>query len=111
MYKPLQLVTAVSCGLEVTPTLVTNRPASVASFARTARKGTVCKTFGGNSVTEDGVLKVAYTHRLDTNDLADLRGVASCAHQLQHWIDKTHEARVVIVGNRMFAVTIHAGSP
>ncbi|HEY1971288.1 MAG TPA: hypothetical protein VGH89_25260 [Pseudonocardia sp.] len=57
------------------------------------------------------MLKVAYTHRLDTNDLADLRGVASCAHQLQHWIDKTHEARVVIVGNRMFAVTIHAGSP
>lgn len=57
-------------------------------------------------------LKVAYTHRLAEGDLADLDNVGSTAHQFQDWVDgKQHEARVVVVGERIFPVLIHAGSP
>jgi len=112
MYKPLQLATAAACGLSVAPTMVTNSPAAVSRFAREHGAGNVvCKSFGPNTVTEGGQLKIAYTRRLDENDLGQLDGVASTATQLQRWVDKTHEARVIVIGERMFTVTITASSP
>lgn len=118
MFKPVQLATAAACGLRVPPTLVTNDPAAVTRFAAdhtragtaNGTSGVVCKSFGSNAVTEAGQLKVAYTHRLTDVDLADLRSVSSTATQVQRWVDKSHEARVVVVGRRMFTVLIRAGS-
>jgi ATP-grasp ribosomal peptide maturase len=108
MYKPVQLATAAACGLRVPPTLVTNRPGAVVEFVAAAPDGVVCKTFGANGVTENGTRKVAYTHRLGADDLNDLRGVVVTAHQIQHWVEKDHEVRVVMVGDRMFGITIRA---
>jgi hypothetical protein len=114
MFKPLQLTTAAACGLRVPPTLVTNAPDAVTRFARTHpradRAGVVCKSFGSNSVTEGGQLKVAFTHRLTDRDLTDLRSVSTTATQVQRWVDKSHEARVIAVGRRMFTVLIRAHS-
>ncbi len=57
-------------------------------------------------------MKVAYTHRLSDADLTDLSNVRCTAHQFQDWVhDKQHEARVIVVGDRIFPVLIHAGSP
>lgn len=111
VFKPLQLATAAACGLHVQPTLVTNAPEAAARFA--AEQGddnTLCKSFGPNTVTEAGDLKVAFAHHLADSDLADLSGVASTATQLQRWVDKTYEARVIVVGERMFTILIHASS-
>jgi glutathione synthase/RimK-type ligase-like ATP-grasp enzyme len=112
MFKPVQLVTAAACGLRVPSTLVTNDPAGVARFAadNTEDGGVVCKSFGSNAVTEGGRLKVAYTHRLTDADLADLRSVGATATQIQRWVHKSHEARVVVVGRRMFTILIRAHS-
>jgi hypothetical protein len=110
MYKPVQLATAAACGLVVPDTLVTNRPAAVSRFAERMLDGVVGKTFGANTVTEDGALKVSYTYRLDENDFHDLRCISATAHQIQHWVDKKYEARVVVVGDQKFGVTIHAHS-
>lgn len=108
-YKPVQLVTAVACGLVVADTLVTNEPAAVRRFA--ARADTVAKAFGSPSIREEGVRKTTFTHLLGEADLADLRGIEASAHQFQHWIPKAHEARVVVVGGGVFAANIHARSP
>ncbi len=109
MYKPLQLATAAACGLRVQPTLVTNAPPAVKDFADQHGE-LVCKSFGPNTITEGGQLKVAYTRRLSHDDLAALEGVASTATQLQRWVDKAHEARVVVVGDRIFTITITTAS-
>ncbi len=112
MYKPVQLATAAACGLRVQPTLVTNSPAAVERFARHHGPAeVVCKSFGPNTLTEGGQLKAAYTRRLSDDDLAALDGVASTATQLQRWVDKAYEARVVVVGERLFTITITADSP
>ncbi|APU14037.1 MULTISPECIES: ATP-grasp ribosomal peptide maturase [Actinoalloteichus] len=118
MFKPVQLATAAAGGLRVPATLVTNDPAAVTAFAaantddgaESSKSGVVCKSFGSNAVTEGGRLKVAYTHRLTDADLADLRSVASTATQVQRWVDKSHEARVIVIGRRMFTILIHAHS-
>ncbi|MGH3517907.1 MAG: ATP-grasp ribosomal peptide maturase [Haloechinothrix sp.] len=112
MFKPLQLGTAAACGLHVAPTLVTNSPAAASRFAREhGTRDTICKSLGPNTITEGGQLKIAYTRRLGDQDLMELDGVASTATQLQRWVDKTHEARVIVIGERMFTIAIKAVSP
>jgi glutathione synthase/RimK-type ligase-like ATP-grasp enzyme len=111
IYKPLQLTTAAKCGLAVPRTLVTNDATAVRRFHAGSRSGLICKVFGSTTIAEEDTLKVAYTHRLTDEDLADLHTVNSTAHQFQDWVhDKHHEARVVVVGDRIFPVLIHAGS-
>ncbi|MGH3591472.1 MAG: ATP-grasp ribosomal peptide maturase, partial [Pseudonocardiaceae bacterium] len=111
IYKPLQLTTAARCGLAVPRTLVTNDASAVRHFHNESGPGLICKVFGSNAITEHGTTQVAYTHRLDDGDLADLDNVGSTAHQFQDWVhDKHHEARVVVVGDRIFPVLIHADS-
>jgi len=105
-YKPVQLVTAARCGLTVADTLVTNLPDSVRDFAQAGE--TVTKAFGAAAIVEDGGRKTTFTHRLDDADLADLRGINVAAHQFQRWIPKSCEARVIVVGDQVFAAGIYA---
>lgn len=110
IYKPLQLSTAAACGLHVVPTLVTNSADAVRGFVSVIPEGVVHKSFGPNSVTEGGRLKVAYTRRFSLADLDDLRGVGSTAVQAQAWVPKSREARVVAIGEQMFTIEISANS-
>jgi ATP-grasp ribosomal peptide maturase len=110
IYKPLQLATAARCGLATAPTVITNNLDAVRRLAAESPAGVVRKSLGPNTVTEGGQLTVAFTHRLTTADLADLSGVNATATQAQHWVSKTHEDRVVVVGECMFTILIRAGS-
>ncbi|MBB5152530.1 MvdC/MvdD family ATP grasp protein [Saccharopolyspora phatthalungensis] len=106
-YKPLQLVIGAIHGLRVPETLITNEADDVREFAA---EPTVTKMLGAVSIVEDGRRKFAHTAVLTDADLADLHGVEHTTHQFQRWVDKAHEARVVVIGNRINAFTIHAGS-
>jgi hypothetical protein len=53
----------------------------------------------------------AYTRRLEPADLTDLTGVRVTAHLFQQFIEnKAFEVRATVVGERVFAAAIHAGS-
>lgn len=108
-YKPVQLAEARNCGLLVPPTLITNRPQDVLDFAD-AVGDVVCKPIASPVLIEDGLLKSVYTKHLKRADLHDLRGVDTTAHLFQGWVDKKHEVRLTVVGDRMFAAAIHAES-
>ncbi|MFM9445264.1 MvdC/MvdD family ATP grasp protein [Streptomyces acidiscabies] len=109
-YKPVQLDAARACGLRIPPTLITNRPDAVREFAAATSGPLVCKPVASPVLIEDGALKTLYTRRLTPDDLADLRGIETTAHLFQAWIGKSHEVRLTVVGSRMFAVEVHAGS-
>lgn len=54
---------------------------------------------------------MAFTRRLEHSDLDDLRGVDTTAHLFQEFIEpKEFEARVTVVGEKVFSAGIHAGS-
>lgn len=110
VYKPLQLAVAARCGLTTAATVITNSPDAVRRFATASPTGVVRKSLGPNTVTEGSKLTVAFTHRLSSTDLADLTGVDATATQLQQWVNKVHEARVVVIGENMFTILIRAGS-
>lgn len=109
-YKPVQLATAARCQLTVPPTLITNRPEAVHRFA--AQQGqVVVKPLAYGSVFEEGQARALYTHALSSAELADLAGVEMTAHLFQRAImNKAFEARLTVVGRRIFAAAIHAGS-
>ncbi|MET8183341.1 ATP-grasp ribosomal peptide maturase [Streptomyces sp. NPDC005336] len=109
-YKPVQLAAARACGLRIPATLVTNRPEDVRAFAAEADGQVVCKPVASPVLIEGGRLKSVYTRRLGPSDLDDLRGISTTAHLFQSWVSKEYEVRLTVVGERMFAAAIHAGS-
>lgn len=109
-YKPLQLVTAARCGLATIATAITNDPDAVRRLAEGCPNGIVQKSLGPNTITMGDRIEVAYTRRLGTDDLDDLAGVELTATQVQGWVDKKHEARVIVVGRLMFTILIRANS-
>ncbi|MGH3855322.1 MAG: MvdC/MvdD family ATP grasp protein [Pseudonocardiaceae bacterium] len=110
VYKPRQLAVAARCGLATVATVITNSPDAVRRFAAASPTGVVRKSLGPNTVTEGCKLTVAFTHRLTSTDMADLSGVDATATQVQQWVDKTHEARVVVVDEHLFTILIQADS-
>ncbi|MCH0538370.1 ATP-grasp ribosomal peptide maturase [Streptomyces sp. MUM 203J] len=109
-YKPVQLAAARESGLRIPATLVTNQPESVTEFVRQTPGPVVFKPVSSPALVEDGRLKSVYTRLLTAEDLDDLRGVKVTAHLFQAWVAKDHEVRLTIVGERMFAARIDAGS-
>lgn len=108
--KPRQLAVARRCGLAVPAAQVTNSPGAVRDFAGTIGGPLASKTLAAAALVESGRMWLSYTRRLEPDELADLAGVRTTAHLFQEYLDKAWEARVTVVGERVFAVGIHAGS-
>lgn len=96
--------------MAVPRSLVTNDPAAVQRFAKRSRTGVVVKPLTANLLYEDNTYKMGWTRKLTVDDLEDLRGIDVTAHLIQDWVDKIWECRVVLVGDDVFAVAIHANS-
>ncbi|WP_190812667.1 ATP-grasp ribosomal peptide maturase [Saccharopolyspora pogona] len=107
-YKPVQLVRAGECGLTVPDTVITNEADTVRCFA--AEGHTITKLLGSNTISEEGTRKLSWTGVLGEDDLADLRGIEVTTHMVQRWVPKAFEARVIVMGEHMTVVAIHAGN-
>ncbi|MGH3885477.1 MAG: hypothetical protein ACRDSZ_02735 [Pseudonocardiaceae bacterium] len=110
-YKPVQLATAARYGLTTAVTVITNDPEAVRRLAWDCPGGIVQKSLGPNTITEGDRIEVAFTRRLEPADLEDLSAVELTATQVQAWVEKKYEARVIVVGDQMFTILIYAGSP
>ncbi|WKK26896.1 ATP-grasp ribosomal peptide maturase [Streptomyces olivoreticuli] len=110
-YKPLQLAAARECGLTIPPTLITNSPDAVRAFAGDVAGPLICKPVASPVFIEADELKIVYTRKLTEQDLDDLQGIETTAHLFQAWVDKAHEVRLTVAGDRLLAAEVHADSP
>lgn len=109
--KPRQLHVARRCGLTVPDSLVTNKPDGVRDFARGVGGTLASKTMAAALLVESGRLQTAYTRRIEPSELDDLAGLDTTLHFFQPFLSpKAFEARVTVVGDRVFGAAIHAGS-
>lgn len=109
--KPRQLDVARRCGLRVPDSLVTSNPDGVREFARSIDGALAGKTLAAALLVESGRLQMAYTCRIDSDELDDLAGVGTTVHLFQEFIDdKAFEVRATVVGDQVFAAAIRAGS-
>jgi len=112
MYKPRQLRVASECDLRVPPSLVTNQGEQARKFAAEVGGQLVYKSLSSGVVTEQDELRIIYTTRLSIDDLGKDTdaSIALCPVLLQWWVPKDFDVRVTVVGERCFAVAVHAGS-
>ncbi|MET8831934.1 ATP-grasp ribosomal peptide maturase [Streptomyces sp. NPDC004610] len=104
-FKAIQLQTALGIGLVVPPTLITNDAERAREFVR-EHGPVVYKTFRGLPASDDGRAGAIWTQRIDPEALDE--SVALTAHLFQAEVPKTADARITVVGRRVFAQRICA---
>ncbi|WP_269858735.1 ATP-grasp ribosomal peptide maturase [Streptomyces sp. RPT161] len=108
-HKPSQLPVAAASGLRTPRTLITMDPEAAARWCKAVDGPVICKPLmGGPLHYPDGRRQGIPTHLIDPDTIDE--SVALTAHLFQEWIPKAHEVRLTVVGTRLFAAEIHAGS-
>ncbi len=107
---PAALAEAARCGLRVPRAMVTNDPEAAQGFVASLPGAVAAyKSIStGGPVTRDGVTCASWTSKVHAGEITD--AVSASAHYFSEWIDKAHEVRLTVVGERLFPVEIHAGS-
>ncbi|WP_330174112.1 ATP-grasp ribosomal peptide maturase [Streptomyces sp. NBC_01498] len=104
-FKPAQLRRFAELGLAIPPTLVTNDIEAARAFA-VDHEHVICKTFRGLPGGEDGHTGAIWAQRVDPESFDDALTVT--AHLFQAEVPKTGDARVTVVGRRVFAHRVTA---
>lgn len=109
-YKPLQLAAAVSVGLRIPETIITSDPEAAHQWAVKLGRPVIYKPLSGVWHADEGQLRVLYTTMVeDPGELLD-PDIRLTAHLFQERIDKTYEARAMVIRDQVFTVRIDAGS-
>lgn len=109
-YKPVQLAVASAVGLAVPESIITSDPQSAHAWATELRRPIIYKPLGGIWHADEGQVRALYTTRVQgAADLLDAK-LSLTAHLFQEAIEKRFEARAIVVGSRVFAARIDAGS-
>ena len=106
-YKPMQLRTAQDSGLRVPRTLVTNVGSAARMFIEELDGAAIYKPMSPGVLSEQGKIRVINASIVD-HDMVDDSTIMRTAHTFQQYIDKSHDARVTVVGDQLFGVAIHA---
>jgi ATP-grasp ribosomal peptide maturase len=109
-FKPMQLQTATACRMRIPRTLLTNDAQAVREFAASLSGPVVYKPLAGGVISELGGIRLVYTTIVEPLDLDD-RQIQLTAHLFQEWVEKSYDARVTVVGERVFAVAVRARTP
>jgi ATP-grasp ribosomal peptide maturase len=102
-YKPAQLQAAAQVGLEVPATLITNDLDAVIKFAQD-HGPMIYKSFRGMPSAPGGEVAAIWTQEVDPAEVDE--SVAITAHLFQAKVPKSSDARVTVVGSRVFASEI-----
>jgi glutathione synthase/RimK-type ligase-like ATP-grasp enzyme len=106
--KPLQLIEAARIGFSIPPTLCSNDPARIRAFLDKHRGETVYKSFVPAAwETGEGIAHL-FTSPVTLDDLPDDDLLQTSVGMFQRRIDKKHELRVNVIGERLFAAKLHS---
>src|SRR5262249_16046458 len=107
--KIFQLRIAREAGLTIPRTLMTNDPRQARRFFRKVHGQLVAKLLRPVSTSMSSAPSFVYTNRVTSSDLADISLLRHSPMVFQELIPKYRELRVVLVGDPLFAGSIHAG--
>ena len=103
--KLLQMEVASSLGFNVPDTVVTNNPGEALSF-RERIGDLIVKSIAPESLMIEGKVHLFYTTYIRKNEELDLSGLCVSPTIFQQVVAKTHDLRVTVVGNEVFACKI-----
>ncbi|CAL2065836.1 ATP-grasp ribosomal peptide maturase [Streptomyces murinus] len=102
--KPAQLSTAQRCGFLVPTTVITNDPDEARMFATRQPGGVVYKPVWNTPYRVDEQPHSVWVREVHEAEITD--AVSVCPHMFQARVDKAFDARVTVVGGRLFGVRI-----
>lgn len=107
-YKPRQLAWANTCGLAIPPTLVSNDPDEVASFAESVGGDIVTKPLYARMPRDEHgrLMGLTYTATVPRQRWRD-ESIRTTAHLFQQRLPSAWHIRLTVVGEHMFATEIH----
>jgi MvdD pre-ATP grasp domain len=105
--KPGQLRSAAAFGFEIPPTLITNDPSILGEFVD-AVPATICKPLLDGLVPDEaGIDQLFFTSKLDSESLR-VEDLGPEPYLFQGLVEKEHDVRVTVIGERCFAVAIES---
>lgn len=112
MWKVEQLQRAISFGFSIPPSLITNQPEQVHVLSKSSADGLIFKALSSSWLAADQVepdeliCSGLSTTLLTGQDLSDLSAVAELPCHFQHYVEKSYELRVTVIGEKLFAARI-----
>lgn len=107
-YKLFQLKVAKELGMTVPRTCVTNDPDAARNFYVDVGKHAIVKTISGGVIYESDIAYGVFTNPVKDKDLQYIDSISKCPCQLQEYVEKNIELRIVVVEENCFAVEIHS---
>ncbi len=104
--KLLQLELAAQMGMLVPKTIISNNPEEVLEFYAASSHGVVCKAINQEYLDYGDIRYRIPTTLVTSAHLRNINLVRRSPTLFQEFIDKSHELRVTVVGNDVFAVKI-----
>jgi glutathione synthase/RimK-type ligase-like ATP-grasp enzyme len=104
--KEEQLKCAVTCGLDIPATCISNDPVQVRQFIEKTGWPIVTKMQSAFAIYRGEEENVVFTSELNESHLAGLDSVKHCPMVFQQKIEKQLELRVTIIGRKIFAFSI-----
>lgn len=106
-FKILQLRAAQEVGFCIPKTCITNNPAAAKQFFTDVGGKMIAKTLSAGALYDsDNRTYVVFTNPVSSQDMEKIDSLAQCPCQLQEYVPKEVELRVVVVGDTSFAVEI-----
>ena len=106
-FKPHQLQIASQLGLCVPPSLLTNDPDEFQRFYQEHHGQVIYKTLSTPVLMDEGIAVSTYTEVLTSELFQQATQVQYTAHLFQRYVDKQFELRIIVIGEKIFAVEIH----
>jgi hypothetical protein len=105
-----QLTTAVSLGLTVPDTLVTQQPDDLRNFFKRHHGQVIVKPLSTGYIERDGEEKdsLIYTNRISERHLDNLDDLHICPSLFQQFIQKRYDVRITVMDSDIHAVTLQA---
>jgi hypothetical protein len=107
-YKPRQLAWANACGLAIPPTLVSNDPDAIATFAESVGGEIVTKPLYARMPRDEHgrLMGLTYTAIVPPQRWRD-ESIRTTAHLFQQRVPNAWHIRLTVAGQHMFATEIH----
>jgi glutathione synthase/RimK-type ligase-like ATP-grasp enzyme len=102
-----QLRLASALGLRVPRTLITNDPGRARDFQQEIDGPLICKSMKAQGFEEAGRPSFIFSRKVEAGEFrAHIDQIRHCPTFLQEYVEKDHELRVTIFGERVFACRI-----
>jgi len=99
-----QLLIATQIGMNVPRTLITSDPQKVREFYSSCNDRIITKILIPSPILDH----VIYTQMVSENDLQHIDSVRLCPSIFQAYIEKKHELRITVVGDKIFCAKINS---